>query len=106
VAQSGAAAAAALSLIDQGTIALDPVIAEINSSLCTGCGMCATSCPYLAISLKDRTATVNGFLCKGCGTCAAACPNKAVSLIHYDDRQLVNELVGILSPEFSIELDG
>jgi len=106
VAQSGAAAAAALSLIDQGTIALDPVIAEINVSMCTGCGMCAASCPYLAISLKERTASINGFLCKGCGTCAAACPNKAISLIHYDDRQLVNELIGILSPEFSIELNG
>jgi len=106
VAQSGGAAAAALSLIDQGCIALDPVISEINSNLCTGCGLCAASCPYLAISLKERTATVNGFLCKGCGTCAAACPNKAVSLIHYDDRQLVNELVGILSLEVSVELDG
>jgi len=104
VAQSGAAASAALSLIDHGSIALDPVISEINSNLCAGCGMCVASCPYLAISLEDRKAKVNGFLCKGCGTCAAACPNKAVSLIHYDDRQLVNELIGLLSSELSLEL--
>ena len=103
VAQSGAAAAAALSLIDQGSIALDPVISVINTNLCTGCGMCEASCPYLAISLEDRKAKVNGFLCKGCGTCAAACPNKAVSLIHYEDRQLVNELIGLLCSEFSME---
>jgi len=105
VAQAGGAAAAALSLIDQETIALDPVIAEINSNLCTGCAMCAGACPYLAISLKDRKANVNSYLCKGCGTCAATCPNKAVSLIHFDDRQLVNELIGLLTPEISITLD-
>ena len=101
VAQAGGAAAAALSLIDQHTIALDPVIAQVNSNLCTGCAMCAGACPYLALTLKDRKAIVNGYLCKGCGTCAATCPNKAVSLIHYDDRQLVNELLGLLTPEFS-----
>jgi heterodisulfide reductase subunit A len=106
VAQSGAAAAAALSLIDQGSIALDPVISEINPNFCTGCGLCAASCPYIAITLEDRTATVNGYLCKGCGTCAAACLNKAITLIHYDDRQLVNELIGLLSTESSIELIG
>jgi heterodisulfide reductase subunit A len=104
VAQSGAAAAAALSLIDQGSIELDPVISEINPNLCAGCGICVASCPYFAISLEDRKAKVNGFLCKGCGTCAAACPNKAVSLIHFDDRQLVNELIGLLSSELSLEL--
>jgi heterodisulfide reductase subunit A len=99
VAQSGAAAAAALSLIDQGTIALDPVISEINSNLCAGCGLCAASCPYNAITLEDRTATVNVFLCKGCGTCAAACLNKAVTLIHYDDRQIIHELIGLLAED-------
>jgi heterodisulfide reductase subunit A len=99
VAQAGAAAAAALSLMDQGVIALDPSIAEINIALCAGCGQCATACPYKAIMLENGTARINGYLCKGCGTCTAACPNKAVSLIQYDDRELVAEMIGMLAME-------
>lgn len=102
VAQAGGAAAAAISMIDQGTIALDPSIAEVNANTCAGCGTCAQACPYLAIELMtDRhtgraIAQVNGFLCKGCGTCAGACPNKAITLLHYDDRQILNEMIGVL----------
>ncbi|GAB4435308.1 MAG: hypothetical protein Kow00120_02070 [Anaerolineae bacterium] len=96
VAQAGGAAAAALSLIDQGTIALDPIIAEVDKARCAGCGQCAAACPYEAIELAAGVATVNGYRCKGCGTCAAACPNKAVTLVHYDDGQLIAELVGAL----------
>ncbi len=99
VAQAGAAAAAALSLIDQGTIALDPVIAEVNKVLCTGCGLCAEACPYGSIQVENRTSVVNSFLCKGCGTCAAACRNKAITLIHYQDRQIIHELVGMLAED-------
>jgi heterodisulfide reductase subunit A len=105
VAQAGAAAAAALSLMDQGTIALDPSIAEVNLQRCAGCGQCVAACPYKAIELcKDDPlsrlyARVNGFLCKGCGTCAATCPNKAMSLLHFDDRQIVAEIIGALSVE-------
>ncbi|MFH2040811.1 MAG: FAD-dependent oxidoreductase, partial [Chloroflexota bacterium] len=99
VAQAGAAAAAALSLIDQGTIALDPVIAEVNKVLCTGCGLCAEACPYGSIQVENRTSVVNSFLCKGCGTCAAACRNKAITLIHYEDRQIIHELVGVLTED-------
>jgi heterodisulfide reductase subunit A len=44
-------------------------------------------------------AVVNTFLCKGCGTCAAACPNKAMTLIHFDDQQVVNEIIGALAQE-------
>jgi heterodisulfide reductase subunit A len=101
VAQAGGAAAAALSLIDQGVIYLDPSIAEVNKALCAGCGQCASACPYEAITIDDGFALVNGFLCKGCGTCAAACPNKAMSLIHYDDKQIVNEIIGALRVEES-----
>jgi heterodisulfide reductase subunit A len=99
VAQAGAAAAAALSLMDQGTIALDPSIAEVNIQLCAGCGQCVAACPYTAIELENNVARINGYLCKGCGTCAAACPNKAMSLIHYDDRELVAEIIGVLEVE-------
>jgi heterodisulfide reductase subunit A len=101
VAQAGAAAAAALSLMDQGTIELDPSIAEVNTLLCAGCGQCVSACPYKAIELETSVAKVNGFSCKGCGTCAAVCPNKAVSLIHYNDLELVSELIGLLAVELA-----
>jgi heterodisulfide reductase subunit A len=96
VAQAGGAAAVALSLIDQGTVALEPTIAIVNESRCAGCSQCVASCPYNAIELRDGVAQVNGFLCKGCGTCAATCPNKAMTLIHYDDREIMAEVLGAL----------
>ncbi len=99
VAQAGGAAAAALSLMDQGVIALDPCIAAVNPLLCAGCGQCVGACPYKAIELADNIAKVNGYLCKGCGTCAATCPNKAMSMIHFDDRQIVAEIMGALAVE-------
>ncbi len=99
VAQAGGAAAGALSLLDQGTITLDPSVAQVLSARCAGCGQCIQSCPYGAIEMSQGAAVVNSFLCKGCGTCAAACPNKAMSLIHFDDQQVVNEIIGALAPE-------
>jgi heterodisulfide reductase subunit A len=96
VIQAGGAAAAALSLMDQGTIALDPSVAYVNDALCSSCGYCAESCPYKSISLENGLAEVNPYLCKGCGTCAAACPNKAITLLHFDDKQLVAEVIGAL----------
>jgi len=107
VAQAGGAAAVALSLMDQGNIALDPSIAEVNQSQCAGCGYCVAACPYKVIAIKDRVATVNSFQCKGCGTCAGACRNKAISLIHFDDRQIVNEMLGALSADmfFPVAVD-
>jgi len=97
VAQAGAAAAAALALMDQGTIALDPSIAAVDIQCCAGCGECVAACPYHAIEIEQGVARVNGYLCKVCGTCAAACPNKAMSLIHFDDRELVAEIIGALA---------
>jgi len=97
VAQAGAAAAAALSLLDQGTIALDPSIAEVDALRCSGCGQCVAACPYQAIEVERGLAQVNGYLCKGCGTCAAACPDKAMSLAGFEDRQLVAEIIGALA---------
>ncbi len=97
VAQAGGAAAAALSLLDQGTIALDPSVASVNLLRCAGCGLCVKACPYSAIELKEGVASVNTYLCKGCGTCASTCRDKAISLIHFDDQQIINEMIGALA---------
>jgi heterodisulfide reductase subunit A len=103
VAQAGAAAAGALSLIDQGVIALDPSIAVVEAARCAGCGQCVEACPYGAVKLENGVAQVNGYLCKGCGTCAGACPDKAMSLMHYDDRQLIAEMMGALAEASSLK---
>ena len=99
VAQAGGAAAAALSLLDQGTIALDPTVASVNLIRCAGCGLCVKACPYSAIELKEGVASVNTYLCKGCGTCASTCRDKAISLIHFDDQQIIEEMIGALAQE-------
>jgi heterodisulfide reductase subunit A len=96
VAQGGGAAAAALSLLDQGTVVMDPSVARVDPKLCAGCGQCTTACPYEAINIENGAAVVNVYNCKGCGTCAATCTNKAMSLIHFKDQQLVAELIGAL----------
>jgi heterodisulfide reductase subunit A len=103
VAQAGGAAAAALALMDQGEIALDPSIAEVDIQRCAGCGQCVQACPYQAIELTDKRAKVNPYHCKGCGTCAGTCQSKAITLIHFDDRTLVAEMVGALSVTFPSE---
>jgi heterodisulfide reductase subunit A len=99
VAQAGGAAAAALSLLDQGTIALDPSVATVSLLRCAGCGLCVKACPYGAIELKQSVASVNSYLCKGCGTCASTCRDKAITLIHFDDQQIVSEMIGALAVE-------
>jgi heterodisulfide reductase subunit A-like polyferredoxin len=45
-------------------------------------------------------ATVNTYLCKGCGTCASTCRDKAITLIHFDDQEIVNEMIGALEVDF------
>jgi heterodisulfide reductase subunit A len=101
VAQAGAAAAAALTLMDQGKVAIEPFVPEVLEMRCVGCGLCVEVCPFRAIELVERRpfqakAQINDVLCKGCGLCVAACRGKAISLRGYDDRQLLAEVEGLL----------
>ncbi len=96
IAQAAGAAAVAISLLDQGTIALDPSVAYVNTNYCSGCGQCFEACPYNAVSIENHKPLINPYLCKGCGTCAAACFNKAITLINFTDEQLVSEVMGVL----------
>jgi heterodisulfide reductase subunit A len=99
VAQAGAAASEALALADRGKFELEPITAEINEELCSGCQLCIALCPYSAISYNKEKdiSEVNEALCKGCGTCVAACPSGAAMQNHFRDEQIIAEIEGILS---------
>jgi len=101
VAQAGAAAAQALTLIDSGEIELEPNTAFVVQEECSGCRTCLTICPYSAIS-RDETkqkAYINEALCKGCGTCVAACPSGAIKQNLFEDEMIFSEIRGILETE-------
>ena len=99
VAQASAAAAAALALIDAGQIELEPNIAWIDETLCSGCRTCISLCPYRAISTDEQrqVAVVDPALCKGCGTCVAACPSGAAKQYLFSYEQIDQELEGMLT---------
>jgi coenzyme F420-reducing hydrogenase delta subunit/Pyruvate/2-oxoacid:ferredoxin oxidoreductase delta subunit len=57
-----------------------PAASVVNERLCTGCEQCVHDCPYLAISMVERSdgreglvAEVDESLCVSCGICAASC---------------------------------
>lgn len=97
VAQAGAAASEALALADKGTFELEPITAEIDEELCSGCQLCVGLCPFTAITYNKEKgiSEINDALCKGCGTCVAACPCGASQQRHFRDEQIFAEIEGI-----------
>ncbi|WCJ60247.1 CoB--CoM heterodisulfide reductase iron-sulfur subunit A family protein [Fontisphaera persica] len=99
VAQAGAAAAEAFSLIDRGHIEMEPNTAFVIESECSGCKSCIPLCPYTAISyLPDKKkAYINEALCKGCGTCVGACPSGSIVQNLFEDAEVFSEIEGVLA---------
>jgi heterodisulfide reductase subunit A2 len=86
------AAAKSYSYISKGEIELEPIIAKIDSELCTWCGACANACPFNAVSrLTEKAkdiAVINNSVCKGCGMCLPVCPTDAIDLVAYSNREI------------------
>ena len=101
VAQGGAAAAGALSLIDRGEVMIEPTIAFIDEELCGGCKTCISVCPYKAIQFDEekKVSRVEEAVCKGCGICVAACPAGAATQMGFTNRQIEAEIEGALLEE-------
>ena len=108
VAQAGAAAAQALSLIDAGEVELEPNTAYVVEEDCSGCKSCLAICPYSAISRDEakQKAVINEALCKGCGTCVATCPSGAIRQNLFEDEQIFSEIRGLLEADEPILTGG
>ena len=98
MAQAGAAAAEAWSLIDKGHIEQEPNTAYIVADECSGCKSCIPLCPYTAITLRrgKKKAVINEALCKGCGTCVASCPSGSIVQNLFEDEEIFSEIEGVL----------
>jgi ferredoxin len=51
----------------------------VDESLCTGCGLCVSYCPYGGAEIEDDT-VVFVESCTRCTACVAVCPEYALSL--------------------------
>jgi heterodisulfide reductase subunit A len=76
-----------------GYIETEGIVADIDLTACSQCGLCAQRCPYNAIRVDaGRNPAVIKALCKGCGLCAADCPNECISIVHYTDAQVLAQV--------------
>jgi heterodisulfide reductase subunit A len=103
VSHGRAAAAAALELIDRGSVATEAAIACVDETLCHGCGICEEICEFQApkVIVKDgkMISTVNEALCKGCGACAVACPSGAMSIKHFTRDEISSMIKALATVE-------
>lgn len=98
VAQGAAAAANILSLIDRGSVVIEPITSVVEETVCGGCRLCISVCPFDAAQFDEekRISVVDEALCKGCGTCVAVCPSGAAKQRFFEDREIMAEIDGLL----------
>jgi dihydroorotate dehydrogenase (NAD+) catalytic subunit len=53
---------------------------ELDVDVCTGCGLCVTSCVYDAIHVVEKKAVLSKDKCYGCGLCVTRCPVGALTI--------------------------
>ena len=92
VAYGKGAAASAQALMAPGKFYVEPIYAEIDTTLCIDCDLCNDLCPYGAISGKGDERKVMFELCQGCGTCAGGCPANAIDMRHYRRQQIIPQI--------------
>jgi len=78
---------------------VEVMVSQIDQDLCAGCKVCIALCPYKAINFNEDTkkSELIDVLCQGCGTCVAACPSGAAKSLHFTDKQIFEEIKGVLA---------
>ena len=101
VAQASGAAVRASEPLAQGKVEVEAISASIDEDLCSGCRICEDLCAYSALEFdeKDKIMRVNDVMCKGCGSCASACPTGAISMRHFNLKQILAQIGGLVKKE-------
>jgi heterodisulfide reductase subunit A len=97
IAQAGAAASRASTILSKESLESEAVVSEVNETLCNGCGLCVEVCSFSAIEMKDGKAEVNASLCKGCGLCCSTCRSGAIQQKGFNDHQIIQTIKGSLN---------
>jgi len=94
IAQAMAAAGRAGAILAKSSIQISPLVSQVDTERCIGCGLCSELCAFNAIILEEvegkgyRAKNVSAS-CKGCGLCAASCPQQAIDMLHFREKQIV-----------------
>jgi ferredoxin len=69
-------------------------IAEVDSELCNGCGLCVSRCQFKALSFSPSTlqAYIDPLDCYGCGLCRNVCKPDAIKMIDRATRPTLAEV--------------
>ena len=99
--QSSMSAAAKINaLIKSGNIALEPIVARVNTDACLWCDKCTAVCDYDAIKMitanGKEIAEVNKASCTGCGMCAPVCPTDAIEIAQYTNNEIEAMIDGFM----------
>ncbi|KKN28389.1 hypothetical protein LCGC14_0854750 [marine sediment metagenome] len=96
ITQGYAAASRASTILSHDTIEVEGATSFLpnwNRSLCSGCEVCITVCPYKAINKNEQDEIeITQVLCKGCGVCGATCTNHAIIIRHFTNEQILSEI--------------
>ena len=59
---------------------------EAVDGRCVGCGRCASTCAFGALSIDGQAVRIDVERCMGCGVCVSQCPRDALSLVRAPER--------------------
>lgn len=95
VLQAKSAAMAIANFLSKGTVQIETEV-KVNGERCTMCGICISSCPFEAITVKDDRVDILPLSCRNCGICYASCPVSAIEMVMHG-RAVDREVGGLIA---------
>jgi heterodisulfide reductase subunit A-like polyferredoxin len=98
VAQAKATAARAVRILSADVMEISGVVSVVDPDKCAACLTCVRTCPYdVPVINDDGVAEIETAMCHGCGICTSECPAKAIQLMHYKDTQVIAKTRALLN---------